>query len=358
MKYIYAFAAFFLSSPWLFAQLTPVGYFYRTQWQLANPAAIDRILMSYHTTEHPDHHITFNARPQWHLNGVEGAPLTGFISYENAPNGSTYRLFRKYPVRWGFTIFGDKTDLLRRYGLYGNYSYELRFKDPHRSGLTRALRIGLSAGVMQQSVGNLRPRNPADPLIVRPPDVVVADVAFGLFYQRQKRHGNVSYWGLSLPGAYTGSISGNGRQYPFTQKFSRFYLMWGRYFASRTRALGRDEGGIEWEPTIWLRGTPRQDFYYYTLFKDGGLPLTLEATLRMYLATDYDKPARLWLGGGFGTNLVATAEGGMNFPVYRDGKGYRNLQIGLAYSMPVSKTLLQLGTTFECTASLSLRGNK
>lgn len=260
------------------AQQAPVGNFYRTQWQLPNPAAIDRVLMSS-KSQHPDFAITANIRPQWRLGGLEGAPMTGFFSFENAPRGPAYK---KFPIRWGVTLIGDKTDFLSNWGVYGNYSYELRLGGGDGKG-TRKLRLGFSAGALRRQYNNWRPRNPADPLLVQPDNRTYLDASVGAFHQRFRKYGNVTYWGISLPNAFGIYLNRPEDQPLLLEKFRQAYFMWGKYIASRSRDF--DNGKLEWEPTIWVRGVPRSHYQYYNIFKKGAPPVAVDATLRMYMGT-------------------------------------------------------------------------
>jgi hypothetical protein len=346
-QFLYCLALMVCCAHTVSGQLTPLGTFYRTQWQWANPAAIDRVLMSYRS-QHPDLQLTVNARPQWQITGVDGAPITGFISFENAPRGGAYK---KYPIRWGFSIMGDKTDVVGNYGAYGNYSYEFRF-DNSRGGPVRKLRLGISGGVVARQYQNWRPLNPTDPLLVQPSNKTYIDAAVGAFYQRFGKFGNVTYWGISLPNMFGLDMSKNREQLLLKDKFTQAYFVWGKYISSRRREY--DDGGIEWEPTVWVRGVPRSHYQYYNWFKNGAPPVSVDVTLRAYMGTSNHAPAKIWMGGGIGTNRMLTLEGGVNLPkMGRGSEVESNVQIGLAYSVPFGRNLIQLGHTFELNVAWS-----
>ncbi|MBN8682190.1 MAG: PorP/SprF family type IX secretion system membrane protein [Chitinophagales bacterium] len=329
------------------AQQLPYGTFYRNNWQLVNPAAIDRLLMSS-KEYHPTLQFTANFRPQWI--GTEGAPLTGFFQFEQAPDEQVYE---RWPVRWGGQGFFDKTDILTTYGFYGNFSREFTFDNTGG----KKLRVGITPGLLlrQYDVGRMRARDgiPNDPVllsITNDPTRLQFDFSAGMFYHKTDANGGTNYFGFSLPSALGAQF--NPREdvndYGFKFKMRNFYFVWGKYISNWSDDDGSDLN-IEWEPTIWVRGVGQGA--YSTINPNWRLPVSVDANLRVYFKPTQYTPPKFWIGAGYGTNRQLSAETGFNITAMDRDAIRQNLQIGLAYNVPTTRSLFQLGQSFEINFS-------
>ena len=91
---------------------------------------------------------TFLHRRQW--TGIQGSPETSAIAIDGSINNEK--------VGWSIYAFSDKTDILSRLGLYGNYAYHIKLSDKI------ILSGGLGAGYINQhlEVSAIRAPDPND----------------------------------------------------------------------------------------------------------------------------------------------------------------------------------------------------
>ena len=331
IRFLFAFATcctlLFCAKNDLSAQQTPYTSFYRNNWQSVNPAAIDRsyYLKRYHNTTI----INAGSRLQW-IN-LEGAPLNYFVSAEYCPelgNGGSNNKF-------GFTAYGDKTDAISTYGLYGNYSYffPLPYKDGH------ILHFGISPGLVVYNVDPTKLRGQdglqptSDPVALDNKQRVFADFAFGMMYRIRKKF----YFGLSVPQTFGLNLKSRNTNGVFdTDRDQHINLQVGGFIDRGRYDFGIDGAPIVIEPSAIMRIAP--GVIFNTLFPS---LFSLDANLRVHLMKQ-----RVYGGMGFSTNGIASTEMGFNCNI---GDGAK-LQLGMAYGIPVA-TKLQLGHSVEVNLS-------
>jgi type IX secretion system PorP/SprF family membrane protein len=316
------------------AQQTPYASFYRANWQMVNPAAIDR---SHYLTKHHNT-LVFNSafRQQWI--GVEGAPRTYFASVEWCPEQET-----KYMpgMKLGGTLIRDRTDAISTTSFLANYGY---FFHLGRSQ-GHVLHLGLSGRINQYhiDVDALRFKHDNDPVIngiAAQSNYLYGDVALGMLY----RVGQHFYAGVSIPSALKVNISGQNEGLNLAKEIRQHYFaMTGGFIPFGPEdPLDRDKLLYTLEPSFWFRYVPGVE--YSTLFN--GAPFSFDANVRVHYQNKF------WVGGGYGSNHNAQVEAGVAFrwDNHPNDVGTR-LQAGLAYSFPAGNKLLAIGHSFELTLS-------
>lgn len=307
------------------AQQTPYLSFYRYNWQVVNPAAMDK---SFIFNEHRPFIISGNYRQQWI--GLEGAPKFFYASMEHKPvNDQQF----SYPIKWGFQGFGDVTDGYETYGGYGNFSYFIPFLNPRG----QFLHIGISAGIIQQKTA----LDEGD-FDIPEPDLNAnvkwyADFAMGVFY----RHKREWYVGISSPQVLSPVLGQtDGKRWLPTERTHHYYLMAGGFIE------GYNFEGIL-EPSLWLRYAP--GLGYQTLGND--IPVSADLNLRYHSYARVDQ-VTYWLGGGVGTSKYAHLEAGINFPFEAivNSAGDK-LGVGFIFSLPFGQNGLNLGNSLELSVS-------
>jgi len=312
----------------LVAQQTSYSSFYRANWQSVNPAAIDRsyYLKRYHNTTI----INAGSRLQWI--GLEGAPVNYFVSAEYCPelgNGGSNNKF-------GFTAYGDKTDAISTYGLYGNYSYffPLPYKDGH------ILHFGISPGLVVYGVDVTKLRGQDgqpvtnDQVAMDNKQRIFADFAFGMMYRIRKEF----YFGISVPQTFGLNLKKRSDKNVFqTDRLQHINLQVGGFINRGAFDYGLDGPPIVIEPSAIVRIAPGVTFN--SLFPS---VFNMDANLRVHLLRQ-----RVYGGIGASTNGVLSAEGGFNCNI---GDGAK-LQLGMAYGIPVFSKYLRLGHSVEVNMS-------
>lgn len=318
----------------LTAQQTTYTSFYRNNWQSVNPAAIDRsyYLKRYHNTTI----VNAGSRLQWI--GVEGAPLNYFVSAEYCPELDNNESNNKF----GFTAYGDKTDAISTYGLYGNYSYffSLPYKDGH------ILHFGISPGVVVYGVdqGKLRGLdsngNPtaggSDPAAADNKQRVFADFAFGMMYRIRKEF----YFGISVPQTFGLNLTQRdsiSKGVFRTDRLQHLNLQIGGFINRGQFDYGINGPTVVIEPSAIMRIAPGVTFN--SLFPSF---FSMDANLRVHLMRQ-----RVYGGVGASTNGTLSAEGGFTCNVGEEAK----LQLGMAYGVPVFQKYLRLGHSVEVNVS-------
>ena len=100
----------------IYAQTSPLAHFYHSNWQLVNPAAVDKAFIF---NEHRRFNFQGAYRQQWI--GVTGSPTFSFLSLEHLPKQrkSSQKIQR---VKWGAMLLRDQADALSNNGVYGNFA--------------------------------------------------------------------------------------------------------------------------------------------------------------------------------------------------------------------------------------------
>lgn len=311
----------------MLAQQTPYTSFYRNNWQSVNPAAIDRsyYLKRFHNTTI----INAGSRMQWI--GLEGAPFNYFVSAEYCPELSNNESNSKF----GFTAYGDKTDAISTYALYGNYSYF--FTLPYRDG--HILHFGISPGLLVYGVdaSQLRDQNgqpTTDPTALENKQRIFADFALGMMYRIRKEF----YFGLSIPQTFGLNLKKRNSKGIFeTDRRQHINLQVGAFINRGQYDYGLNGPTIVLEPSAIVRIAPGATFN--TLFPTF---FNLDANIRVHLMK-----YRVYGGLGGGTNGVLTAEAGFTRNLGEEAK----IQIGMAYGLPAFQKYLRFGHSVEVNLS-------
>ncbi len=307
------------------AQQTPYSIFYRSNWQFINPAAIDR--SHYLSRSHNEMVLNAGFRQQWI--GLEGAPIFYYLSAEYCPELSD----RNMPGnKYGVTAFGDKTDAIGTYGLYGNYSRFIPI--PYTSGHT--LHIGLSAGVLLYQVDqdNIRLQNQLDPILAQQGGQTYVDFAVGAMYRIRKEF----YVGLSIPQTFTLDFQNRDAASGVfaTERVRHIYLNIGGFIQRGEYDYANslpDQGTLVLEPSCWIRYVPGVSYSTFI----NNFPFSIDANLRAYFRQKF------WVGGGYGTTGLLNAE----FGISRTTENETKWQVGISYGVPVGKKYLSLGHSAE-----------
>ena len=314
---------YFLAMNHALGQQGSYNYFYRNNWQLVNPAAIDR--SQYLTKHRPT--MVFNAGSRLQWVGMEGAPLLYFVSIEHCPDEN---ILHNYKV--GFTAFGDRTDAISTYGFYGNYSYY--FQLPW--GYKHVLHLGVGVGFVQYGVDLNRIRSPhiSDDIVLQSNQKrLFADFAWGALYRVQKR----MYFGLSSPQIFGVNLI---RDNIHSNKVGlRQINLTGGWFINRGEkeyTTDYDENYYSLiEPSFIIRYAPGVSYSTLKFLKNS--PFSADINLRIH----YKR--KLWYGGGLSTNGTINLEGGIN----RDLENRLRMFVGAGYSIPVFQVYQGLGHSVE-----------
>ncbi len=325
------FATLLLGTHLLLAQRTPYTTFYRYNWQAVNPAAMDRIFMVDPTKSLM---VSSYYHQQWI--GVEGAPVFYHVSVEHKPIvDQTF----PHQIKWGFQAFGDVTDAIGSFGLYGNFSYYIKLQN--RRG--RFLHFGVSPGLIQYRVDADKTRFKDDePLLgAFEEGQLYADFSFGIFYRESRKF----YFGLSVPQTFTLNLNSQVEDGIFVAERLRnlhAYFVIGGFLTNRR--INYRAKKVVVEPSLWVRYIP--GLTYQTYIED--FPISADLNLRLHYRNF------LWGAVGFGTAQNLHLEFGIYKPIvptYGDPGGL--MRIGLSYDAPLGGKEVQLGHNLGITAAFA-----
>ena len=327
---------FVLGSTVLWGQQLPFTTFMQTNWQLANPAAMDRIYC-WTGKFHPTFKVSGNFRQQW--SGFEGAPQTYYASFEHSPRQRFAN--SKQPRRIGVNVFGDKTDALSTEAVYLNYT---KF---FSTGSDNVLRVGISSGLIRNRIDfeRLQVASPDPYLQTINDNQLFLDASFGFVYHIAQK----AYFGLSIPQTLSFYLEGKdeGDGLLAWKRSPHIYFLGGMNIFPGTGEIAI----TAIEPTLWLRYTPNTT--YSSIIK--GFPISADISARLYLIR------QLWCGAGFSTNKNFSVEVGYypNQKTSLDTGGSQedrtDLRIGLSYNQGIGSRF-NLGPSFELMASYALYG--
>lgn len=309
------------------AQQTPLSLFYRSNWQMVNPAAIDRGL--YMSRRHNTLLVNSGFRQQWI--GLEGAPQTYYVSFEYCPETGTTRAGNHI----GGTLMRDQTDALSTTSMYANYSYF--FPLPHKRG--HIIHLGLSPGIISTNLDleKLRLKDQNDPVPYLYEKRLHFDFSFGAMYRIRQKF----YMGLSIPQLVNLRLNKFDLDSARVIRKPHVYFNIGWFIPLGDWINYGDDipDQTEWviEPAAWVRYAPHG--IYSTLIPNA--PISVDFSVRIA------RKRALWAGVGYGTNGMASVEFGVSREVGTDNK----VQAGIAYSVPAAKKYLNLGHSIELTAS-------
>ena len=111
-------------------------------------------------------------RQQWM--GMEGAPETSMLAYNSALN--------KEKIGYGIYAFNDVTDIVRRSGIYGSYSYTVSLAEK------TSLRFGAAVGYLNNTIdmASIRVKNADDPFLFPANNDGTLDLNLGIHLQADK----------------------------------------------------------------------------------------------------------------------------------------------------------------------------
>ena len=313
------------------AQQLANGLFYRNNWQLINPAAIDPSF--YFTNKYNELLAKGGYRQQWI--GVDGSPQTYYASVEwckekhkNDPK-----------TKLGAAVISDRAGAFQTHSLLVNYSYFFNFGRGGKS----VLHLGLSGRVNQYHIDTdlLRSRDPNDPLLqgsVINSNFIYTDFSMGAMYRYQQNF----YLGFSVPNTIKVGFQNTESGLSRTREIRRhYYIISGGFipFGEVDASTNGVISGREWvlEPSIWVRAVPA--VFNQTLVQD--LPLSFDANLRIHYWY------QLWAGVGYGSTQMLQTELGYKFKM----DGGVTLGLGAGYSFPTGTKYLSLGRSFDLTLS-------
>jgi len=296
----------------LTAQTSPLVHFYHSNWQLVNPASVDKAFIF---NEHRRFNLQGAYRQQWI--GIAGSPTFSFLSLEHLPKQRKSKRNRQR-VKWGTMLLRDQADALSNNGIYGNFAYLIPFDKEGE----QALHIGTTTGFVwhQLAINRLN--------FVRPGNVIPIGsfnylaVNIGIFY----RHLRKFYIGISTPQNITLSATNNS-QLENTFDGQRFYNLQLGGFIQTDRNRQKSTSDLMIEPALWIRYAP--EFQFQTIFRNA--PISADFNLKFHYKE------HLWWGTGFGTNQLLSLEFGWN--KFFGGKVLLEkssvLKLGLNWQLPL-----------------------
>ncbi len=309
------------------AQQIVYNSFYQHNWQLLNPAATDPAFYAKNGSANPNFLIQLNARNQWMLANVPGAPRFAYSSIEYSPTVTVRdRAFTKF----GLTTVLDQTDALKTTGVYFNAAF-------FRAGLDDFFSFGFSPGYVSTSLDAGKLRTADGPYLAGQADPIVAafeghraiEVPLGVFYRKKTGYDNSFYTGLSMPRGLAFNLS-DRKETEGKAALRRFQKPHINAIAGLKNELVWDNGNksLVLEPTLWLRWA-----------RGAGIGADLGA--RAWFDEGF------WFGASAGSNTQFNVEGGLYRLLGHDQMtGYR---IGIIYGAPPVGKNRRLGNSVELT---------
>lgn len=299
-----------LSSLSLFAQQLPNYSFYKNNWLLLNPATFsENYLFNGNTNT-----LGLTGRYQW--TGLENPPNTFGVSYQSVLEGMNIGI--------GGTLTHDQTGAISTTSFHGTFSYLIPLQKK-RSKITQLLSFGLSAGMVHYQVDFSRITFTEPSLATMSMNNQTQqypDFGIGLFYYAD----NKFYLGLSMPQLFDFSNQTSTTDGDFMiERRPHFYGLIGGYLP-----FGGNNPSFYLEPSIWVRHV-------------SNTPLSVDGNLRLNYRNLF------WIGAGYSLSNSLNAEIGYTFKDRFSIGDY--LKIGLGYSFNASEYGVELGNTFELTAS-------
>lgn len=304
--------------------LNPTSY--RQNWEIINPAAINRWVVWDDRDIHQHHTISFSGRRQWFGGGFDGSPQFVIGSYEFSPENTNFKA--------GGTFFYDKAGPISTMIFNPVFSTQILFSEISNIRLNAG--IGLSFG--QYSVDESEFSNKdTDPVIQAwAGGHFFMDATGGLFLHAPK----VFYFGFSIPQFFVSEFE----EQQLKRKLSPHFYTTAGYYLFPT---GHESGGFFEFSTIG-RYIPRLS-YVETTFKK----ISFELNARYWFWSENKDREWLWFGAGWGNNRLMNAELGFEFR--KDERGSKNKawrdRIGFVFGWPVGKLASPFGYQLELTYS-------
>lgn len=325
------------------AQLLDLSTIYRSNWQIVNPAAINRLRMidDYKSTI-----LNLTGRYQWLGQNIEGAPLYGTFRFEHYLDNDYGNTALKFGL-FGTNVQAGAINTTR---VQGNMAAVISLD---RQGWTN-LSVGFNAGWIGNGIDREMLRF-ASGTTYTPNDVFTQgflDASVGVFfsqrfhdlacmsYEWEKLFISEYYIGLSVPQVTGGAIPlsqvPEGAIYVAPRR--SISLLAGAVFPI---GLGDSRQRSYLEASIWARNVPGLNFS--TFLDDPGtvttgttlntMPLSVDANARLVVNSQF------WAGAGYSTQKMVHTEVGLFVrdpdSGYSNSKGLFLSNIGASYSFPV-----------------------
>lgn len=279
------------------AQQVPFSSMYYANPFVMNPAF---------TGNHERVNAFLTHRSQW--TGISGAPQTSRLTVDGPIEAKNIGL--------GLNVYSDVTDIVSQVGAFANYSYKLKINDDNN------LFIGVAAGAVNNKIDFSKAvvRDTQDPFIFSETQSKTAFSAdFGLGYTFKKLE-----VGIAAP-----QILGNTMKYKKTDDGSSYYTFARHYQGSIKYTFDIvKEKEITVYPLVMVRYATGSVFQY-----DGTVVL------------DWKKMG--WVGVTYHSNNAIAMSLGLR---------YKNLGVGYAYDLGISKVKSYTGNTSEFLLSYTFGG--
>jgi type IX secretion system PorP/SprF family membrane protein len=281
------------------AQQVPFSSQYYTNSFVTNPAF---------TGNHERVNSYLTHRSQW--TGISGAPQTSYLTLDGPIEAKNIGL--------GLNLYSDITDITSRVGAFANYSYKLKIND--ESNLLFGVALGVINNKIDFSKAVVRDAN--DPYLFTESQSKTAFSAdFGLGYTWKKLE-----IGFCAP-----QIIGNSIRYKKTDNESSYYTFARHYQGSVKYVFDVvKEKEITVYPLIMVRYATGSVFQY-----DANVVL------------DWKKIG--WVGVTYHSNYAIAISAGLR---------YKNISVGYAYDLGISKVKSYTGSTSEFLLGYTFGGIK
>ena len=316
----------------LHAQRTPYTPFYRYNWQMVNPAAMDRIFMVSNTKTMM---LSASYFKQWV--DIDGAPEFYHISYEHKPI-----VDRRFPhrIKWGVQAFEDKTDAIGTFGAYANFSYYIEFGNSR----DKTLHFGISPGFIQYAVDTKEVRfqeQDEQALEMFAESQTFTDFNFGVFYKHSKRF----YVGASVPQTFTLNINSPEDGLFVADRIQKmhFYFVAGGFINGSSNQYSYTANN-RWilEPSLWVRYLP--GYTYQTISEK--TPISGNFNLRMHYRPNQKSADLIWGGIGIGTGNSLHLEAGLyKVFIYTIRDEGTLARLSLSYDASLGQEVVSLGNS-------------
>ncbi len=288
MKKLTLTAAMISATVIAFAQQLPFSSQYYTNMFVINPAYTG-------TGDNTNAFITH--RSQW--TGIAGSPQTSYLTLDGPIEAKKIGL--------GMKLYSDATDITSRMGAFANYSYRLKINDDN------SILLGLSAGILNNRIDFSKAvvRDTDDPfLFSKPQSKTVFSADFGLAYIWKKLE-----VGFCIP-----QLIGNQIKYQ-TVNGDNSYFNLSRHYQGSVKYVFDiiKEKEITAYPLIMLRAAE-------------GAPVQYDINAVL----DWKKIG--WFGITYHSNYAMALSAGVR---------YKNLSVGYAYDIGVSKFKSYMGSSSE-----------
>ncbi|CAN5413582.1 hypothetical protein BH10BAC1_BH10BAC1_06120 [soil metagenome] len=299
MRNLIISSALILITGTTFAQQVPFSSQYYANPFVTNPAF---------TGNHERTNAFLTHRSQW--TGISGAPQTSYLTLDGPIEAKNIGL--------GLNLYSDVTDITSRMAAFANYSYKLKINDDNN------LYFGLALGVINNKIdfSKVVARDENDPYLFTESQSKAAFSAdFGLAYT----------WKALEIGFCAPQILGNTMHFKKTDDGSSYYTFARHYQGSVKYTFDVvKEKEITVYPLLAVRYATGSVFQY-----DANVVL------------DWKKIG--WVGLTYHSNYAVAISGGLR---------YKNIAVGYAYDLGISKVKSYTGSTSEFLLSYTFGGAK